>query len=139
MRGTGLLLYAVESGPDGCPGGKSRNCCQAGPIFPAHAPLRIRTAFQSYSTVLRIAFHFSKTVGTLTDLLQHPFKLLQLLWREVLERTLDECAVPAKNRDEHFPPLFSQRNRSDPAITPALDAIHQPLLKQPIHCHADRA
>jgi hypothetical protein len=36
-----------KSGPDGCDGSESRTCCQAGPIFPAHAPPRIRAARQS--------------------------------------------------------------------------------------------
>jgi hypothetical protein len=31
--------------------------------------------------MLRIAFHFCQTFPTLTDLLQHHFKLLQLFWR----------------------------------------------------------
>src|SRR5580700_365205 len=41
MRGTLPVLYPVKSGPDGCSGSKSRTCCQAGPIFPAHASLNI--------------------------------------------------------------------------------------------------
>jgi hypothetical protein len=49
--------------------------------------------------------------------------LLQLFWREVLERTFAEFVVPTKDKDQHVPPLFSQRPRSDPAISRALDTI----------------
>jgi len=80
---------------------------------------------------------FGKTFGTFTDLLQHPFNLLQFFRRDVLERTFDECRVPAKERDEHFPPFFSQRHRSDSPIRAALDTADESLLVQAIHCPAD--
>lgn len=49
---------------------------------------------------LRITLLFGKTFGAFTDLLQHPFKLLQFFWREVLECTFDECPVPAGRNHE---------------------------------------
>ena len=39
---------------------------------------------------------FGETFGAFTDLLKYSFKLLQLFWRDVVERTFDECRVPAK-------------------------------------------
>jgi hypothetical protein len=47
-----------------------------------------------------------KTFGAFTDLLKYSFKLLQLFWRDVLERTFDECPVAAEEREEDFPPLL---------------------------------
>jgi len=40
------------------------------PYFSDSCPAENSSARQSHSTMLRIAFHFSKTFGTLTDLLQ---------------------------------------------------------------------
>src|ERR1700722_7545697 len=71
---------------------------------------------------------FGKTFGTSTDLLQPAFKLLQLFWRDVLERFFDECRVPAKEREKHFLPVFSQSDGSHPTITSALDAADETFL-----------
>jgi hypothetical protein len=70
---------------------------------------------------LRVTLLSGKTFGTFTDLLRHPFKLLQLFRRDVLERTFDECGVPAKERDKHFPSFISQRHCSDSPIGATLD------------------
>jgi hypothetical protein len=71
---------------------------------------------------------FGKTGGAFADLLKYQLKLLQFFWRDILERTSDECGVPAKERDKRFPSFFSQRNRSDPTIPAALYATDEPLL-----------
>jgi len=55
-----------------------------------------------------MTFLFGKIFRTFTDLLKHHFKLLQLFWGDILERTFDGRRVPAKERDEHLPPFFSQ-------------------------------
>lgn len=68
-----------------------------------------------------------KAFGTFTHLLQHPFQLLQLFRRDVLERTVDECPVPAKEWDEHFSSLLRQSYRSHPAIASALYAADKPF------------
>ena len=45
-----------------------------------------------------MTFLFGKIFRTFTDLLKHHFKLLQLFWGDILERTFDGRRVPAKER-----------------------------------------
>src|ERR1700733_787595 len=53
MHGSRSFLYPVKSGPDGCHASEGRTCCQAGSIFPANAPLRIRYASRVINKVAR--------------------------------------------------------------------------------------
>jgi hypothetical protein len=59
-----------------------------------------------------MTFLFGKIFRTFTDLLKHHFKLLQLFWGDILERTFDGRRVPAKERDEHLPSFFQSMRPS---------------------------
>src|ERR1700757_5450295 len=105
MRGTRPFLYSAKSGPDGCPGSKGRAGCQAGPIFPAHAPLRIQAASPSHSTALRTAFHANKwlrlhvsdLVGRASmNIILTPYPLLVNAAGQ--ESTVDHQGVPGNER-----------------------------------------
>jgi hypothetical protein len=79
-----------------------------------------------------------KTFRTLTDLLKRQFKPLKFFRRDILESTLDECGMATKEGNEHFPPFFCQRDRSNPPIFAAFYAADKAPLVKTIHRDADR-
>ena len=54
-----------------------------------------------------------------------------------VQHTLDECRVPPKERDEHLPSLFCQRDGSDPPILAALYPTDKPLFVETIDRETD--
>src|SRR5690348_10694106 len=75
--------------------------------FCSRGPPRIKSDQCSiHSSKLRAGFLLGKAFSAFTYLLKHPFQLLHLFWRDILEGTFNECRVSAKERDEHFPPFF---------------------------------
>jgi len=76
MRGTRPFLYPVKSGPNGCHGGKSGTCCKAGPLFPAHASLRIRAILRQLCLTLTVVHAILRVLLPWVPLGRHTIKAL---------------------------------------------------------------
>ena len=90
-------------------------------------------------TILTVALLFAQFFGASSDSLEHFFQLPLLLGRDILKCTFDESGVLAEDRNEYSAPLLRKRNSVNAAIALALHTTDQPLLIEPIDCHAHRS
>jgi hypothetical protein len=94
-------------------------------------------AHENCSLVSGMIFFWNKTLCALADLLQYDLEPLQILRRDVLKDTSDQCGMSVKKRQEHLSSFFSQGDGPNPPIGAALCPVDKPLLIKTIHGHAN--